>query len=119
VAAACVLVVDDDQDIREAVVEAMTDAGYTVVAAANGAEALDRMKDRVPCLVFLDLMMPVMDGWEVVAHMDKDPALAHVPVCVVSAHDKDPPRNVRVLRKPVSLANLLDTAAQHCGRRTP
>ena len=96
--------------------EAMTDAGYTVVGAANGVEALDAMRAGTPCLVFLDLMMPVMDGWEVVAHMERDPALAQVPVCVVSAAEKDPPRNVRVLRKPVSLASLLETVERHCGR---
>ena len=92
----------------------MTDAGYAVDQAANGAEALAVMRAGAPCLVFLDLMMPVMDGWEVVAQMDRDPALAQVPVCVVSAHDKDPPHNVCVLRKPVSLARLLETAARYC-----
>jgi CheY-like chemotaxis protein len=112
-----VLVVDDDADIREAVVEALADAGYPVVQAANGVEALHEMRTVAPCLVFLDLMMPVMDGWEVVAQMDRDPSLAGVPVCVVSAHDKDPPRNVRVLRKPVSLQALLDTVAAYCGPR--
>jgi CheY-like chemotaxis protein len=111
-----VLVVDDDQDIREAVVEAITDAGYTVEAAANGVEALRAMRNHAPCVVLLDLMMPVMDGWEVVAQMDLDPALAKVAVCIVSAHDKDPPRNDCVLRKPVSLANLLATVERHCGR---
>lgn len=110
------LVVDDDQDIREAVVEAISDAGYTVVQAANGVEALDQMRSVLPCLVLLDLMMPVMDGWEVVAQMDRDPSLAQVPVCVVSAHVQDPPRNVRVLRKPVALQALLDTVAAHCKR---
>ncbi len=114
--ATCVLVVDDDQDIREAVVEAITDAGYTVEAAANGVEALQAMRANPPCVVLLDLMMPVMDGWEVVAHMDRDPALASVAVCVVSAHDKDPPRNNCVLRKPVSLQKLLETVELHCGR---
>jgi CheY-like chemotaxis protein len=114
--ASCVLVVDDDRDIREAVVEAITDAGYSVEAAANGVEALDAMRSHRPCVVILDLMMPVMDGWEVVAQMDQDPALAGVPVCIVSAHDKDPPRNDCVLRKPVSLARLLETIERHCGR---
>ena len=107
---------DDDQDVREAVVEALADAGYAVDQAANGAEALTAMRASAPCLVFLDLMMPVMDGWELVAQMDRDPALAQVPVCVVSAHDKDPPHNICVLRKPVSLARLLETVALHCGR---
>ncbi len=110
-----VLVVDDDQDIREAVVEALTDAGYAVAAASNGVEALDAMRSHRPCLVILDLMMPVMDGWEVVAQMDLDPALTGVAVCIVSAHDRDPPRNDVVLRKPVALARLLEAIERHCG----
>jgi CheY-like chemotaxis protein len=110
-----VLVVDDDQDIREAVFEAISDAGYAVDAAANGVEALDAMRQQRPCVVILDLMMPVMDGWEVVAQMDADPSLAGVAVCIVSAHDKDPPRNDCVLRKPVSLARLLQTVERYCG----
>ena len=110
-----VLVVEDDQDIREAVVEAITDRGYVVEQAENGAVAIDRMREHAPCIVLLDLMMPVMDGWEVVAQMDTEPALAGVPICIVSAHDRDLPRNVCVLRKPVSLASLLQTVENHCG----
>jgi CheY-like chemotaxis protein len=113
--AARVLVVEDDQDIREAVVEAITDRGYDVEAAENGSVAMDRMRAHPPCIVLLDLMMPVMDGWEVVAQMDTEPALAEVPICIVSAHDKDLPRNVCVLRKPVSLANLLQAVENYCG----
>ncbi|MBA3463283.1 MAG: response regulator [Deltaproteobacteria bacterium] len=110
-----VLVVEDDQDIREAVVEAITGRGYEVVEAENGAVALDRMREHAPCIVLLDLMMPVMDGWEVVAQMDTEPSLAAVPICIVSAHDRDLPRNVAVLRKPVSLASLLQTVENYCG----
>lgn len=113
--AARVLVVEDDEDIREAVVEAIADRGYVVVAAENGAVAMERMREHPPCIVLLDLMMPVMDGWEVVAHMDTEPALAQVPICIVSAHDKDLPRNVCVLRKPVSLASLIATVENYCG----
>jgi CheY-like chemotaxis protein len=99
------------------VVEAISDAGYSVAQAENGQIALTLMRANAPCIVLLDLMMPVMDGWEVCAQMDLDPLLASVPVCIVSAHDRDiPPRNVGVLRKPASLASLLDAVGRHCGR---
>ena len=113
----CVLVVDDDDALRDAVVEAITDAGYTVEQAENGREALTKMRASRPCLVLLDLMMPMMDGWEVVSEMDADPKLASVPVCIVSAQTGiAPPRNVGVLKKPASLAGLLRAVETHCGK---
>ena len=112
---ACVLVVEDDDALREAVVDAIADAGYHVEQAENGRVALDKMRAESPRLVLLDLMMPVMDGWEVVAAMDTDPELANVPVCVVTAQDRlAPPRNVCLLEKPITLATLLDTVGQYC-----
>lgn len=116
----CVLVVDDDDALREAVADAIADAGYLVDQAENGRVALDKMRASSPCLVLLDLMMPVMDGWEVVAEMDTDPTLAAVPVCIVTAQDRiTPPRNTCFLRKPVSLTSLLQTVEQYCKPATP
>lgn len=110
-----VLVVEDDDALREAVADAISDAGYDVVQAENGRVALAKMRVESPCLVLLDLMMPVMDGWEVVAEMDGDPSLANVPVCIVTAQDRlPPPRNACLLRKPVTLAALLDTVEKYC-----
>jgi CheY-like chemotaxis protein len=83
----------------------------------NGQDALDKMRAASPCIVLLDLMMPVMDGWEVVTAMDSDPKLAAVPVCIVSAQDRiAPPRNVCLLKKPVTLAALLRAVEEHCGK---
>ncbi|MGE0397927.1 MAG: response regulator transcription factor [Kofleriaceae bacterium] len=111
----CVLVVDDDDALREAVADAISDAGYVVEQAENGRIALDKMRAASPCLVLLDLMMPVMDGWEVVAEMDGDPSLSNVPVCVVTAQSQlAPPRSACLLKKPVTLAVLLDTVGQFC-----
>src|SRR5215510_8699670 len=60
-----VLVVDDDQDIRDALCELLRDEGYEAIAVANGEEALTYLKGgNLPCVILLDLMMPVMDGWE-------------------------------------------------------
>jgi two-component system chemotaxis response regulator CheY len=110
-----VLVVEDDDILREAVADAIADAGYHVIQAENGRVALDKMREESPCLVLLDLMMPVMDGWEVVAEMDGDPALAKVPVCIVTAQDRmQPPRTACLLKKPIGLTELLDTVGQYC-----
>ncbi len=112
-----VLVVDDDEALRDAVAEAIEMAGYEVEQAENGRDALDRMRVTSPCIVLLDLMMPVMDGWEVVSEMAKDPKLALVPVCIVSAQDRlTPPKHARLLKKPVTVASLLQAVEAYCGK---
>lgn len=112
---ACVLVVDDDDDVRAAMTEVLEDAGYEVMAAANGQIALERMRDAQPALVLLDLMMPIVDGWEVVREMRTDPALATIPVCVLSAMAiYAPPDTAAVLEKPVTVASLLDEVNRFC-----
>ena len=60
-----VLIVEDDDDVRDAIAELLADHAYSPVAAANGQDALDRLQkpDERPCVILLDLMMPVMDGW--------------------------------------------------------
>jgi CheY-like chemotaxis protein len=107
------LVVDDDREIREALRTALEDEGYTVAVAANGAEAIHKMSERPPRLVLLDLMMPVVDGWEVLDHMRADPELAGVPVCVVSAlPGRRPPSADFVLRKPFAVEEVLGVVEQ-------
>jgi len=114
-----ILVVDDDDAIRDSVVEALEDASYPVKAAHDGREALDilRAGNGRPCLVLLDLMMPVMDGWAFAREQSLDPALAHLPVCVITAVGTSAPipsDAVAVVRKPFKLKELLDVVQQHC-----
>jgi CheY-like chemotaxis protein len=80
-----VLVVDDEADIREAVSEVLSDEGYDVEAAGDGAEALRKLHSYHPCLVLLDLMMPGMNGWEFRAAQKHDPEVSKIPVVVLSA----------------------------------
>src|SRR5919206_1695644 len=80
-----VLVVEDDFAIRETLRELLEDEGYRVAWAANGKEALARLHERAPRVILLDLMMPVMDGWEFRVAQQRDPALASIPVVVISA----------------------------------
>jgi CheY-like chemotaxis protein len=86
-----VLVVEDDDDTRDALEELLGNAGYQVLVAANGAAALSLLRRepgarRPPCdLVILDLMMPIMNGWDFRAKQRADPALAGIPVLLMSA----------------------------------
>jgi CheY-like chemotaxis protein len=81
-----VLLVDDDPAIREFVFEFLTDEGYAVVAVADGQEALTYLRRAVhmPCLILLDLHMPIMNAWDFRAAQLLDPALAHIPVVLFS-----------------------------------
>src|SRR5690349_23695253 len=82
-----VLVVEDDFDLRDALVPILEYEGHRVVSAANGKEALERLRTMPPpSLILLDLMMPVMDGEQFRAQQLRDPALASIPVVIVSAH---------------------------------
>ncbi|HET9452311.1 MAG TPA: response regulator [Aggregicoccus sp.] len=80
-----VLVVDDEFDILEAVKGILELEGYRVLGASNGAQALSAMQQTLPDLVLADLMMPVMDGLELLKTMGADERLSQVPVVLMSA----------------------------------
>jgi CheY-like chemotaxis protein len=111
-----VLVVDDDYDIREALSDVLAAEGYTVVTAADGEEALDRLRNGVrPDVMLLDLMMPRVSGVEVIDALRKDESLREIPVVVCSAHRGYRPDDLGVhdvLRKPVSVEELLEAIAR-------
>ena len=79
-----ILIVEDDADIRTDLAELLRSEGHNVVTAGDGLEALSRLRQAAPRLILLDLMMPVMDGWRFRAEMLKDPALARIPVVLLS-----------------------------------
>jgi CheY-like chemotaxis protein len=81
-----ILVVDDDDDFREALAEVLTDAGYPVQQAQNGELALARCAEELPGIVLLDLKMPVLDGWGVMERMRGDPRSSAVPILILSAY---------------------------------
>jgi len=111
-----VLIVEDDDDIRQTFSELLGDAGYTPICACNGAEALDRLQrpDR-PCVIVLDLMMPVMTGWQFLEHRQKEPSLLAIPVIVVSAARGDVPAGATAyLRKPMSAETFVGLVRRHC-----
>lgn len=112
------LVVDDDRGIRESLRAALEDEGFTVAVAANGAEAMAKLRERPPRLVLLDLMMPVLDGFEVLDCMRADPVLANVPVCVCSAiAGWAELRADFVLHKPFDVDQVMDVVSQTADAR--
>ena len=87
-AADLVMIVEDDSDTQEALRDILSQFGYRSIAASNGQEALERLRAKGeprPCIILLDVMMPVMDGWQFRAEQRKDPAIASIPVIFVTA----------------------------------
>jgi CheY-like chemotaxis protein len=115
-----ILVVDDNDDVRDAIIAALRVAGYEASGAENGAVALRRLRDEGlrPGLILLDLMMPEMDGLEFREQQLRYEELAKIPVVVVSAFGRQ--TAVRALgvadylAKPIDFQRLLDVVAQYC-----
>jgi CheY-like chemotaxis protein len=115
-----ILVIDDDSDIREVVGEALRFAGHEVATARDGREGLAQCRIFRPSLILLDLMMPGMNGWEFRAAQQRDPALAGIPVLVVTALGHDPDIQVSaVLAKPFRLEDLLAQVRRFTGEASP
>ena len=125
-AAPYVLVVDDDQDIRDTIELALNLNGYEVASVESGAEALAWLRGGHPrpLLILLDLMMPHMSGFEFRAEQQRDPALAGIPTVVLTGAGALPEAQadvlaVELLRKPISLDALLSTVARHIAGAPP
>ena len=121
-----IMIVEDEPDMRDTLKDVLELYGYRVITAANGAEALEQLEERRsagrPCLILLDLMMPVMSGWELLERLrdGSRPELAEIPVVVVSAA-ADLTRvqeryQCRSIRKPAAIEAFLDAANLHCCR---
>ena len=111
-----ILVVDDEPDIREMISEMLLLDGYRVRTAPNGKIALGQARLNRPDLIVLDLMMPVMNGWQFLEAQQEDPCLAGIPVVVVTAAlDARVEGAAMLLRKPFDLDTLLKAVARLCG----
>lgn len=116
-----VLVVDDDPDIREAMIEVLEEHGHAATGVGNGNEALEHLRANPvhPCLILLDLMMPVMDGRQFREEQMRDPALSPIPVIVISAF-RDVQQTAEKMqvaahvKKPVSLRELVQLVERFC-----
>jgi CheY-like chemotaxis protein len=110
-----ILVVEDDPAIRESVCTILADEGYAVLSAVNGKDAIEllRSQSERPRLILLDLMMPVMNGWEFYARTRLDGAIASIPVVVMSAYEGDARTgSLMLLKKPLRLDELLAAVSE-------
>ncbi|HET6817519.1 MAG TPA: response regulator [Mycobacteriales bacterium] len=110
-----VLVVDDDDVIRQLITVNLELEGFDVVTAVDGQDALDKVKDAQPRVVTLDVMMPRLDGWEAAARLRNDPETSHIKVILLSARaqEADLQRGERIgvdayLTKPFDPDELID-----------
>jgi CheY-like chemotaxis protein len=113
-----VLIVEDDEDLRDMMAQLLTIEGFDAATVSNGREALDYLQtSEKPHVILLDLMMPVMDGWEFRRQQKADPDLARVPVIVLSALDAGRASTVDAtafLKKPLDFDRLLELVRLHC-----
>jgi len=111
-------VVEDDRDLRNTLCAALQLEGYVAVCTENGEAALRYLATGArPCLILLDLMMPVMDGWTFRQELQKDPSLAAIPVVVMTA--AIPARaaaiaSQAILYKPLHMGKVMHVVQQHC-----
>lgn len=114
-----ILIIEDDQGIRESIQDYLELEGYQTHLAQNGHEGLEVLKTvQLPCLILLDLMMPVMNGWEFLEAKKLDPTIADLPVVVVSAIGDDAAKPTGIqefIRKPIDLNRLFATVRAYCG----
>jgi signal transduction histidine kinase len=121
-----VLLVEDDADLREALCDALSEAGYTVLTANDGSEGLRLLGEAQPDVVVLDLMMPRLDGWQFRVAQRNDPMLAATPVVAISASSSATAAAVDAdlfLRKPLDAQTLRraieDVVAAHARKQEP
>ena len=116
-----VLVVDDDAASREGLITILRVEGYPATGAADGEEALEVAQAVHPCLILLDLMMPVIDGFQFRTAQLQNPELANTPVVLISALDDEAQIARRIgpmneLPKPIDVDKLLAVVALYCER---
>jgi CheY-like chemotaxis protein len=99
------MIVDDDEDLRQTLVELVEAWGYAACSARNGKEALSKLTEVAPSLVLLDLMMPEVDGWAFVEAVTKRDVNLNI-VVITASHPDDVPAGYPVLHKPMALAEV-------------
>jgi CheY-like chemotaxis protein len=117
-----ILVVEDDMDTRESLRDLLDIAGYDVSMASNGKEALERLTSIEPCLILLDLMMPIMSGPEFLDVRCENDRIARIPVVIVSAWPKEAERATTVqgfIKKPIDLDTLTSVINEYCSSESP
>jgi CheY-like chemotaxis protein len=123
-----VLLVEGDAEVRDLLQDCFELLGYDVIPAGSGKQALDYLsveRAAAPDIVLLDLMLPIVSGWQVIEHIRRDPGIATVPVVVITAATRDKPTGASALfRKPLQMQALIETVRRYLdnpaiGRKAP
>lgn len=110
----CILIVDDDEDVRLSLADLIERAGYSPAQAEHGADALALLREiPPPCLLLCDVEMPEMDGPELAARLRADAAFAHTTIVFVTATPARAPAGYRVLQKPPRIGELWTLLEEH------
>ncbi len=112
-----IVIVDDEPGAAETLRDVFEDEGYTVETAHDGRDGLSLLRAlaQPPCLVILDLVMPVLDGVAMYAAMKADPALADIAVVITTSDPSQAPSGVLIMKKPLNLGVLIDNVRKCCG----
>jgi len=120
-----ILIVDDDRGVLNGLTELLEEEGYKVATAIDGLDALRQLRGGLrPCVILLDLMMPVMDGWDFRHEQMKDQVLSDIPVVVITAAGfsdasvKAQFGDIEFVPKPPPGSSLLDVIRRRCGEPT-
>jgi CheY-like chemotaxis protein len=118
-----ILVVDDDDTVREALCDALELEGYRAVGMPHGAAAMQHLRTGArPCLILLDLMMPVMDGRTFRQTMLADESLTDIPIIIITAAGGQAAADLpasRILPKPLHMDSVIDVVQEHCRPNPP
>ena len=109
-----VLVVEDEAESRDTLRELLELEGYKVETASDGKAALEVLESIHPCVVLLDLFMPVMDGWQVIDRLRTDGRLGRMNVLVITSAGHRAPPDLPVLQKPINIDRLISTLEAVC-----
>ena len=118
-----ILITDDNDGVRDALLAALLAHGYRAVGARNGKDAIAKLATfQGPTLIFLDLMMPVLDGWEVLEVWNREPSFSQNKVVTISAVNlksridaRIPQNTVGTLQKPLTFKSVYQLVQQYCG----
>jgi DNA-binding response OmpR family regulator len=112
-----ILLVEDEDELRDVLTDILEDEGYDVIPASNGKQARDYLDTARPSVIILDLMLPIMNGWEYLRALRSDERFASIPVLVTTGVDRDrPPGASAILKKPYSVGELVEILGRLLGR---
>ena len=114
-----ILIIEDNREIHENTAELLELEGFAILSARNGREGVESAKTHLPDLILCDIMMPEMNGWEVLERLRSDQSRASIPVAVMSGSHRGEVRAANyVVPKPFDLTHMVELVREHCNVRS-